>query len=241
MDPKAYAARYEGDSPDALFFRRRLGIVLDLMNGLPEGRVLDAGCGPGVMARELIRRNWRVVGLDIDPAMIKECVESIGRSARSDFVSGPIERPPFPDESFDLVLAMGVLEYVKGKGGAGETLRELARVTKRGGTIITSMHNKLSPYRIWERAFYGRWLRARYPGRIQTVTTIYSKRSFLRFVAGSGLRLLDCVYYDFNVCPPPFDEQMPRRAAQVNQKLEPFLKKFLPWFGTGFVIKARKE
>lgn len=240
MDPKAYANSYEGDSSDARFFRKRLGIVLESISGLKAGKALDAGCGPGIMARQLIKRNWNVVGLDLSPAMIKECVESIGLSTNSDFICGPVKNLPFADELFDLLLAMGVLEYTTEEGGAGEALRELARVTKKGGVVIASMHNKVSPYRLWERMIYNNWIRMLHGKGMQTRTRIYSERSFHRLIKSSGLEVEDSVYYDFNVIVPPLDGYMPRKAAIINERLEPFIGKHLKWFGSGFIVKARK-
>lgn len=240
MDPKAYANSYEGDSSDARFFRKRLDIILDLVSGLKAGKALDAGCGPGIMVRHLIKRDWNVVGVDLSSAMIKECVESIGLSTSSDFICRPVQDLPFADETFDLVLAMGVLEYTTEEGGVGEALRNLARVTKKGGNVIATMHNKISPYRLWERMVYNKWIRILHGKGVQTRTTIYSERPFSRLMKSSGLKVEDTIYYDFNVVVPPLDGHMPRKAATINEKLEPFIRKHLKWFGSGFIAKARK-
>jgi ubiquinone/menaquinone biosynthesis C-methylase UbiE len=236
MDPKAYARLYEGDTVDAHYFNSRLRIVLDMIQGLNQGKVLDVGCGPGVMARHLIDRKWKIVGLDLSPAMIRECVESIGLTA-ANFTCGSVECIPFMDGTFDVVLAMGVLEYIKEVGGA---VRELARVSKKDGIVIMTMMNKISPYRIWERTVLFRWAQFR-SKRMQTTSWIYSERAFRRVAEVSGLEVLDIVYYDFNLIIPPLDKKMPCKAAKINTILEPFCRNHLKWLGSGFIVKTRKK
>lgn len=66
----------------------------------------------------------------------------------SSLAVGRLEQLPYPDNSFDVILALGVLEYLP-QLDAG--LIEIARVAKPGAVIIVSMLNPQSLYRSWER------------------------------------------------------------------------------------------
>ena len=85
-------------------------------------------------------------------------MESIGLTTHSYFTCGSVERIPFMDCTFAVVLAMGLLEYIKDVSGA---VRELARVMKKDGIVIMTMMNKISPYRLWKRTVFFRWTQSR--------------------------------------------------------------------------------
>ena len=231
-DPKGYAGLYEKGSAASNFFAERIRIILDLIHEDKKGKVLDAGCGPGMMIRHLIDGNRKIVGLDLSPAMIRQCLQTPDLSAGVEFLCGSVESLPFMDGIFDVVLAMGVLEYVT---EAAEAARELARVTEKDGIVIMTMLNKISLYRLWQKA-YERLFHSE-----GTPLSLYSARSFCRLVESTDLDVLKVVYYDFNLFPPPFDRKMPGRAVKINSRLEPLLRNCQKWFGSGFIVKARKK
>jgi SAM-dependent methyltransferase len=101
----------------APFFRRRL------RRG---GRILDAGAGPGYLANEL--RLKGAFSLDLTWEQVQRCREI---AVSGFFIQGDLEQLPFQDCSFDAVICSNVLHYI---GLAG--LKELIRVTKRGGQML---------------------------------------------------------------------------------------------------------
>ena len=97
----------------------------------PGDRVLDVATGTGAVALELIRRKGcEVVGLDQSAGMLAVARERLPPSV--DLVEASAERLPFEDAAFDGLTFTYLLRYVD---EPGETLRELARVVRRGGTI----------------------------------------------------------------------------------------------------------
>ena len=103
----------------------------------PGERVLEAGCGPGVILRWLARRTGGanpLVGVDANRYLLREAArlaQGEGVAARIRFQEGDAEALPFPPASFDVALACTVLE----EGDADRMLRELVRVTAPGGRV----------------------------------------------------------------------------------------------------------
>jgi SAM-dependent methyltransferase len=81
----------------------------DVLAAVPRDaeRVLDVGCGTGVLAVRLARDARRVIGIDRSPAMLalaRERQAGEGTS-RVSFVAADFERPPFRDHAFDVVVS----------------------------------------------------------------------------------------------------------------------------------------
>ena len=99
--------------------------------GLPLGsNGLDAGSGIGLQAlllAEAVGPDGRITGIDIVPELLafgNDRVRRAGFSDRITFCQGDVSRIPFADDSFDLVVTSGALEYVP----LAEGINELARV-----------------------------------------------------------------------------------------------------------------
>lgn len=96
----------------------------------PAARVLDVGCGDGMLARRFAPLANEVVGIDLDEASI-----AAARSATLDdnvtYVLGDIMDHPFEPGSFDLVVSVAALHHLD----AGAGLRRLAELTRPGGHI----------------------------------------------------------------------------------------------------------
>lgn len=104
----------------------------------PADTVLDVATGTAAVAIELVRRTGcSVVGLDQSDEMLtagRERVERAGLADRIRLVPGNAERLPFGDGEFDALTFTYLLRYVDDPGA---TMRELARVTRSGGTIAS--------------------------------------------------------------------------------------------------------
>jgi demethylmenaquinone methyltransferase/2-methoxy-6-polyprenyl-1,4-benzoquinol methylase len=124
--------------------------------------VLDVATGTAAVAIELVRRTGcSVVGLDQSSEMLevgRERVERAGLSERISLVHGTAEQLPFDDAQFDALSFTYLLRYVDDRAA---TLRELARVTRRGGTIA-SLEFGIPPSPVW-RAFWELYVRAGLP------------------------------------------------------------------------------
>lgn len=107
-------------------------------------RVLDAACGAGYGS--FLLKKWgaeTVVGLDIDEQTIEKANKVFGSSG-IDFQCHTVEKLPFPDFSFDLIVSFETIEHLD---HPEEFLKEIRRVLKPGGVIIISCPNDPYYYR----------------------------------------------------------------------------------------------
>ncbi len=113
--------------------------ALDLnING--DSMVLDAGSGTGIVTLGFYDAGFRprrTVAFDLSRKSLKIAADQFQKEKKIDAAKiasfqGNILELPFADESFDLILTCGVLEYVPLDDG----LREMARVLKTGGKLV---------------------------------------------------------------------------------------------------------
>lgn len=107
---------------------------LSKVNLRPEDRVLDVGCGTGRTLVEIQKRfQCQVTGIDIRKQMIRKARRrSELMSVPAEWRVGSIERLPFADGTFDVVLTESVNVFVS----LQKSLRECYRVLRTGGTYI---------------------------------------------------------------------------------------------------------
>jgi SAM-dependent methyltransferase len=110
--------------PLAVLFAERAGVR-------PGGTALDVGCGPGALTAQLVARLGPAAVSAIDPsppfvAAVRDRLPGV------DVRAGGAEDLPFPDGSFDAVLAELVVHFMTDPVAG---LREMARVARPGGVV----------------------------------------------------------------------------------------------------------
>ena len=124
---------------------RRRRATLALLADLPPGRVLDAPCGDGTLARELSARGWRVCGADIAPVHLDGVT-----SLRLD-----LDQPlPFSDGAFDAVVSLEGIEHLL---SPARCLAELCRVLRPGGRLVVTTPNINNLQSRWHYLIVGRF------------------------------------------------------------------------------------
>ncbi|HVO31111.1 MAG TPA: class I SAM-dependent methyltransferase [bacterium] len=105
--------------------------------GVAKGqRVLDVGCGTGVVAVTAAQRGAEVVGLDLTPQLLVRAKENAQIAGmKITFEEGDCEALPFPDASFDAVLSQFGHMFAPRPDVA---VKEMLRVLKPGGVIAFS-------------------------------------------------------------------------------------------------------
>jgi len=117
-------------------------VINEFLQPAPGEKILDAGCGSGVFALDILAAGAHVVGLEISLAML---AGARNKTAAYPFigVQGDIMSLPFQKESFDKVVSVTALEFIEDARGAVE---EMFRVTRSGGAVVVASLNSLSPW-----------------------------------------------------------------------------------------------
>ncbi|MCL5670859.1 MAG: class I SAM-dependent methyltransferase [Acidobacteria bacterium] len=163
--------------------------------------MLEIGCGAGLMTLALANRGFAVTAMDAVQAMLNETrrlVVRAGVAARVRTALGDVHQLSFKDNTFAMVIALGVIPWLHSPGGA---LQEMARVLEPGGCLIASADNRwrmnycfdpflfpgLAPMRRRVRSVLeqqGLW--KEFPAKARSQP--HSLREFDALLAGSGLR-----------------------------------------------------
>src|SRR5689334_24183820 len=118
-------------------------------------KVIDVGCGAGRHSFEAYRRGADVVAFDQDAAelnnvqtMFRAMADSgqVPPSAQAEAVAGDALALPYPDETFDCVIASEILEHIPDDDSA---IAELTRVLKTGGNLAVSVPRWLPERLCW--------------------------------------------------------------------------------------------
>jgi SAM-dependent methyltransferase len=108
------------------------GAALDAANVTAGTRLLDVGCGTGLLALLASLRGAKVAALDASAALLAIARE---RLPGADLREGDLEALPFKDAGFDSVTAVNSLFYAADMDAA---MRELRRVVRPGGRVVIS-------------------------------------------------------------------------------------------------------
>jgi SAM-dependent methyltransferase len=148
------------DSRETLVMKARQGrFAATLDKQLPEGAiVLEAGCGTGQLTN-FLGLSWkrRVLGGDI-------CLNSLRlangfreryRIANAAFLQMNLFRPPFRDDSIDVVICNGVLHHT---GDPRKGFDALLRILRPGGYILIGLYNRYGRLpTLWRRRVFERF------------------------------------------------------------------------------------
>ena len=99
-------------------------------NVRPNSRVLDVGCGAGMLAL-LKRKGVTLAGVDLSD----ECALAARRNGYDETSQAPLTRLPFPDRSFDYVTSLDVLGHIE-FAEKDAVLSEIRRVLRPGGVTM---------------------------------------------------------------------------------------------------------
>lgn len=145
------------------------------------GTVLDIGCGGGYMAW-LLESYHKTVGVDVSEEALKLCLrrglKRLCRVGMADFLL------PFKSDSFDLILALDVIEHLEDDL---EALMECLRILKPGGILILTVPAFMWLWSPWDEVL-GHKRR-------------YTCRSLLKTIQETGLSTKKLTYMFFFVFP----------------------------------------
>jgi 2-polyprenyl-6-hydroxyphenyl methylase/3-demethylubiquinone-9 3-methyltransferase len=107
-------------------------VVAEIQNVYAQAKVLDIGCGAGLLTNELARQGMDVTGFDASAESL-EVARRYDATARVQYQLGDANQLPYAQESFDVVCAMDFLEHVE---DPAQIVAEAARVLRPGGLFF---------------------------------------------------------------------------------------------------------
>lgn len=144
-----------------------------LLDGFGNRKILDAGCGEGVLVEKYRGKGYDIVGLDLNYS--------------SKYVKqGDIMDMPYRNEAFDVLLCLDVLEHLN-ISDHEQAMKELFRVTRKGGNIIFSLPNLAHFASRISFLFTGNLIRTSDAGRHPGDRPI---REFIRLMEKCNLKIL---------------------------------------------------
>ena len=139
--PEAYD-RWFTTPIGSLVKKYEVELILDLLKPKQGEFILDAGCGTAIFTLDILSAGSQVIGLDISHPMLIHAGKKL-KEFPFEMVLADISNLPFPESSFDKVVSVTAVEFIIDAQGA---VKELFRVTKRGGFIVLATLNSLSPW-----------------------------------------------------------------------------------------------
>jgi len=236
---------------------KRKEIVFDLISKIrtPALRtVLDMGCGSGQYLAELVEMGFECTGADISEKMLDIARNEIAAhsSSQAILINADCSHLPLDDNSFDLVLSIGLLEYLDSEVDA---LWEIRRLLDASGYAIVTLpnlyklRNLVNPYyyfvRIWTYFFKQGNLDGPQGTKpefdyVRSTATRYSLPRAKRILQQSGFDVIDvrsCCFGPFSIWKP---YHSPETSGKTSSRIEGLLKYrifgFLNYFANRWVM-----
>lgn len=232
----------DGVHPTILQLRRDLVLAfVDSLKLRPDSPVLEIGCGAGLTTVALAQRGCVVTAVDTVDAMThltRQLAAEKGVEQRVQVQPADAQSLPFPDSTFKLVLAIGVLPWMSSPTPA---LREMVRVLAPGGYLVVTAQNRsyFTHAALTLGASVFRRLGLLRP-RSQPPLTYCSPRQFDALLPPVGLEKLKTRTVGF-----PIVSHLPKRVWRVvHNRLQALTERDVPWIrlrGTNYVVLARKS
>lgn len=192
-------------------------------------RALDASCGTGNYAIELVKRGAKVIAVDSSKEMLKIASQKFIREKENldiEFKLADIRNLPFPSDSFDLVLLVLGLEFVT---APEQAIKEMLRVLKPDGRLVIGILNK---YSAWTLV---RWIKSLFRESIWRKASFLSVRQLRGLLSQKGCdsaEVLRSIYF------PPANWKSILRNAEA---IEAIGHRFFPKLSAFVAIKCTKE
>ncbi|MFQ6136267.1 MAG: methyltransferase domain-containing protein, partial [Candidatus Hydrothermarchaeales archaeon] len=203
--------------------KRAVFSLIDIKGG---NHILDVGCGTGNYALELAEKGAKVVGIDSSEWMLRISIKNaMERGIHMDHKHAFGEDLQFPDETFDVVLCINMLEF---SPNPKKAIEEMFRVLKKGGQLIIGVLNKNS---IWgftkgiKKTFAkGAYYEARFFSPNELTSLLPIEKS-------NEANLSTTIYF------PPLNQRHVLKASKV---FEGVGQRLFPLRGALIVVKAEK-
>jgi ubiquinone/menaquinone biosynthesis C-methylase UbiE len=180
----------------------------------PGERVLDVGCGTGIVARlaaDAVGSEGSVVGLDVEPAMLAVARSAVGPGV--EWIEASAESIPLPDESVDVVLCQMSLQFVPDRARAVEEMR---RVLVPGGRFVLNVPGPTSSFFEPLSEALARHVDPRAAAFVERVFSLHDVDQLTALLEGAGFRDVSVEAGKIELSLPPPKDVLWQYAAATH-------------------------
>jgi ubiquinone/menaquinone biosynthesis C-methylase UbiE len=216
--------------------------------------VLEIGCGAGFLAIALAQRGFKVEAVDHAPSMVELTQKHTKETSMDSLIHTAIEdvhELSFEDESFDLVVALGVINWLY---DLKKALTEINRVLKPGGYAVLNSaraHALLNPLAIpalesiLERGKHKLGRTATHNPLNVAPSHMYLPKEIDQYLRDVGLKIIKSANVGFGPFRVLNHDMFPYRVgARIQQKLQQYANRGYPILrsaGGQYIVLARKK
>jgi ubiquinone/menaquinone biosynthesis C-methylase UbiE len=220
----------------------RLQCCVELLGNLSGKRLLDLGCGTGSLIPLVGASVLEYEGIDVAPAMVdaaRTCIRGLDLGSRFHVQEGNVEALPLPSESFDAVVALGVLGYLDDPRHA---IREAVRVARPNALLVISTARQTSvDRRMVSATWAARAAIRRMSGRQAPLPRVVSRTDAAtrQLLASAGCTIVSERFFDKRILPYPISRLCPRLASRAAALVEERAR--FKSFAVGYMVAGVKD
>ena len=201
---KNYEDKYHIIEKSNWWFKARRDLIINLIKGNSNNKILDVGCSGGLLLLKLKSIDYNnIYGLDISNDAINICKNS---GLKNVFVRDGLVTK-FKDEEFDFVIASDILEHIRQDSLA---IKEWTRILKKSGRLI-----------IFVPAFQSLWSDH---DELNYHVRRYNKNLLLNLAKNNNLAIERLSFWNFSLFIPSIINKLAKRFIKSRNKMDDFYK-----------------
>lgn len=154
-------------------FWKRIKIAFQISKAKHQQRILDFGCGSGVLSYMLAQDSHLITSCDIEFGPLNKVKQSIDFPTNINFVEGDILNMNFKEASFDIIYALDVLEHIN---DLEPYVTLFSKLLVPGGTVIISGPTENIFYKIGRKIAGKRFSGDYHVTNISAIKTVFSRQ-----------------------------------------------------------------
>lgn len=238
-----WGSLYEEKNPASYPFLLRVQNALTLLKGVEHKKIMDLGCGTGILLPHIVDGGGDYLGVDMSDNMMHELKghysDLIG-SERIKLILGDISEIELPGH-VDIAVGLGFIEYFD---KPDLIVQKIHSSLADNGELILSFPNFGSlDYFSLRILLPFRWLARKSIGKetIQPPRTLWNTVKAKELFNKNGFKDIRIVNYHINLIAYPFTRIMPRFTNSLGKMVEDSYLKKISWFATSFIVVGKKK